>query len=71
MLLVTTPCTVVLSVCIGVVGYVCPISSRDWRAGMDSLQFMNFAPSSASTADNMTTLMILDIINTAPFLVGN
>ena len=45
--------------------------SRDWRAGMASLQLMNSAPSSASAADDMTSLMILEIVKTAPLLGGN
>ena len=71
MLLVTTPCAVVLSVCIGISGCVCPISSSDWSAGMASLQLTKSAPSSASAADDITALMILAIVNTATFLVGN
>ena len=70
-LLVTTPCVVVLSVCVGVSGCVCPISSRAWSDGMDYLQFMNISPSSASAYDYMTSLMILAIVNTAPLLGGN
>ena len=38
---------------------------------MDYLQLMIIAPSSASDADDMTAFMILDIVNTAPLLVGN
>ena len=71
MLLVTTPCAFVLSVCIGVGGCVCPIYSSDWRAGMASLLLEKSAPSFASDADDMTGLMILDIVNTAPLLGGN
>ena len=37
---------------------------------MSSLQFMNSAPSSASAADDMTDLTILEIVNTAPLLGG-
>ena len=70
-LLVTTPCAVVFSVCIGVGGCVFPISSSDWRDGMDYLQLMKSAPSSASTSDNMNALLILYIVNTAPLLGGN
>ena len=54
MSLVTTPCVVVFSFSIGVGGCVLPISSSDWRAGMDSLQLMKIAPSSASATDDMT-----------------
>ena len=50
---------------------MCPISSSDWRSGMASLQLTKFSPSSASAADDMTALMILAILNTAPFLGGN
>ena len=62
---------VVFSVCICVGCCVCPISSRDWYAWMASLQLMKISPSSASTADDMTALMILAIFNTAPLLGGN
>ena len=71
MLLVTTPCAVVLSVCIGVSGCVCLIYSSDWCYGMASLQLMKSSPSSVSDADDMTALMILAIVNTAPLLGGN
>ena len=64
MLLVTTPCAVVLSVCIGVSGCGFPIYSRAWYYGMASLQLMKTAPSSPYAADDMTVLMILDIVNT-------
>ena len=50
---------------------MCPISSRDWRAGIASLQLMNDAPSSASSADDMTPLVILAIVKNAPLLGGN
>ena len=71
MLLVTNPCAVLLPVCIGVGGCVYPISSSDWRAGMASLQLMKSAPSSASAADEKTSLMILAIVNTAPLFGWN
>ena len=71
MLLVTTPCTIVLYVCIGVGDCVCPLSSSNWRAGMNYLQLMKNSPSSDCAADDMTALMILDIVNTAPLLGGN
>ena len=71
MLLVTTPSVVVFSVCICVGCCVCPISPRAWRDGMDSLQLMKSSHSSASAADDMTALMILAIVNTAPLLGGN
>ena len=65
------PCAVVLYVCIGVGGYVCHISSGDWRAGVDSLKLMENAPSSASAADDMTLLTIFAKVNTDPLLRGN
>ena len=66
----TTPNAVVLSVCIGVGGWGCPISSRVVLAGMASRAFMNNAPISASAADDMTALMICATFNTAPLLGG-
>ena len=71
MLLWTTPCAVILSVCIGVGGCVCHISSSDWCDGMAYFQLTKSAPSSASVADDMTALIILSIVNTAPLLGGN
>ena len=62
---------VVFSVCIGVGGCVCPISSRACCAGMDYLKLMKSAPSSASSTDDMTALITLYIVNTAPFLGDN
>ena len=50
---------------------MCPIYSRAWRAGMSSLQLINSVPSSASTADEMTALMVLAIVNTNPLLGRN
>ena len=70
MLLVTKPYAVVLSFCTDFCGFVCPISSRAWRSGVHYLQLMKSAPISASAADDMTTLMILAIINTDPLLGG-
>ena len=67
----TTPCAVLLSVCIGVGGRFCPIYSRAWPDRMDSLQLANSALSSASADDDMTALMIFSMVNTAPFLGGN
>ena len=70
-LLVPTPCVVVLYVCIGVGGCVCPIFSTAWHAGMAYLKLIKSATSFPSTADYMTALMSLAIFNTAPLLVGN
>ena len=66
MLLVTTPSAVVLSVCIGVGGCLWPIVYNEWRAGIVSIQFMKRAPNSASIADDMTDLMICEMVRTDP-----
>ena len=70
MLFVMKPCAVVLSVCIWVWGYLCPISLSAWRAGMALRQLMKSALSSASAAEDMTDLMILATVRTEPLLVG-
>ena len=59
MLFVTKTSAVVLSVCIRAGGYLCPISSSDWRAGMASRQLMKSVLSSASAVEDMIDLMIL------------
>ena len=69
-LLLTTPNAVVLPVCIGVGGYLCPMNSRMCRAGTASPQFMYSAPTLALAADDSTALIICDIVNTAPLLVS-
>ena len=70
MLLVTTPCAVVLSVCTGVDGCLWTISSRAWRAGTVSWQLMKRAASFASAAENMTIFMIWAMVMTAPLFSG-
>ena len=70
MFLVATPWAVVLSVCIGVGGCLCPISLRECRSGMASLHLMKISPSSASAADDITDLMIWEMVITAPLLSG-
>ena len=65
MLLVTTPSAVVLLVCMGVGGLLCPISSRAWHASMASRKLMKRAPSSSSTADYMKILIISEKLMTA------
>ena len=70
-LFVTTPSDVVLSVCMGVGGCLCPISSRAWRAGIASRQLMKRAPSSASAADDMTAFIICATVRTAPLFGGS
>ena len=70
MLLVTTTRAVVLSVCIGVGGCLCPIIPNAWCAGIASRQLMNRAPRSASAVEDMTDLMIWEIVMTSPFFDG-
>ena len=67
MLLVTNPSAVVLSVCIGVGGYLWPIFSNAWRAGIASLQLMKMDTNSASAAEDMTAFMICEMVRTDPF----
>ena len=69
-LLVITPRAVVLSVCIGVEVCLCPIISNAWRAWIASRKLMNRAPRSASAAEDMTVLMILEILMTSPLFDG-
>ena len=57
-----TPSAVVLSACIGVSGCLCPISFSMFIAGTALQQLMNSAQSSASAADDMTALIILEIV---------
>ena len=52
MLFVIKPCAVVLSICIGVGGCLCPISLSAWRAGMALRQLMKSALSLASAAED-------------------
>ena len=71
MLFVTTPNAVLLSVCIGVGGCLCPISSSSCLIATASHALMYRAPSSASAALDMTVLIILDMFNTAPLFGGS
>ena len=68
--LLTTPNAVVLSVCIDVGGCLCPMISSACRAGISSLQFMKRAPSSASTAEDITYLIIWETVRMAPLFDG-
>ena len=70
MLFVTTPNAVLLSVCIGVRGCLCPISFRSCRIATALHALMYNAPSSASAALDMTDLMIWDMFSTAPLFGG-
>ena len=67
-LLVTTPWAVVLSVCIGLGGCLCPIALRACRAGISTLQLMKRSPSYASAAEDIIALMIWEMVTTAPLL---
>ena len=69
-LLFTTPSAMVLSVCIGVGDCLCPKYSSVVCAGMVSRQLMKRAPISASIADDMTVLMIWEIVRIEQLLLG-
>ena len=60
-LLLTTPNAVVLLVCIGVGGCLCPMNSRMCCTGTASRQFMYSAPTSTLAADDSTALIICNI----------
>ena len=64
--LLTTPKAVVLSVCIGVGGCLCPMILSKCRAGIASLQFIKRAPSSASAEEDITALMIWETVRMEP-----
>ena len=70
MLLVTNPGSVVLLVCIDVGGCLCPIIYNAWRALIAYRQLINRAPGSASAVEDMTALIIWDIVMTSPFFDG-
>ncbi len=66
----TTPNAVVLSVCIGVGGCLCPRNSKTCLVGTASWQLMNNAPTSASAAEDSTALIVCEMVITAPLLSG-
>ena len=70
MLFVTTPSAVLLSVWIGVLGCLCPIScSSCWMdTAWDALMYN--PANSALAALNMTDLMMLEVLMIAPLLGG-
>ncbi len=70
MLLLTTPNEVVLSVWMGVLGCLWPISVRSWRTGTASHALMYSAPSLALDALDVTALSILEMLRMAPLLGG-
>ena len=71
MLLVTTPCAVLLSVWIAVGGCLWPNSLRRCRMGIASWALMYSAPSSASAALDMTAVSIFEMLSTAPLSGGS
>ncbi len=70
MLLVSSTCAVALFVCIGVCGCGCPSSICVCRIETAIFALINRAPSSASTADDMTAQIICKMLRTAPLLMG-
>ena len=66
----TNPTAVVLSTCMGVGGWGCPISSRVVRIGKTSLDFIKLAHISASAAEEMKVLTRCHRVWMAPLLVG-
>ena len=70
MLLVTTPCVVVLSICTGVVSCFCPISPRACWEVKASFKLIKREASLSSASENMKALMIWAMVMTAPLLGG-
>ena len=66
----TTPKAVMLSVCTGVVGCLCTFYSSVCWAGTALRQLISRAPNSDSTAEDMTVLIIFEIVRIAPLLAG-
>ena len=69
-LLVSSACAVELSVCIGVRVWGWPNSSSVVRMDTAVFALMNNAPSSASAADDMTDLIICNMLRTVPLFFG-
>ncbi len=69
-LLVSSAWAVELLVCIGVQVCGCPISLRVRCMETAVLALMNSAPSLASAANDITALIIGDMLRTTPLLVG-
>jgi hypothetical protein len=69
-LLVSSAWAVKLSVCMGMQVCGSPISLRVRRMETAVLVLMNNAPSLASMADDITALIICDMLSTAPLLMG-
>ena len=66
----SSACAVELSVCISVRVWGWPNSSSVVRMETAVFVLMNNAPRSASTADDMTDLIICDMLRTAPLFIG-
>jgi hypothetical protein len=69
-ILLVSSAWVELSVWMGVRGCGCSISSSVCRMDMAVLALMNSAPNSASAADDITAIIICEIYNTPPLLMG-
>jgi hypothetical protein len=69
-LLVSSAWAVKLLVYMGVQVCGCPISLRVHRMETAVLRLMNNALSLASAADDITALIICDMLSTAPLLMG-
>jgi hypothetical protein len=69
-LLVSSACTVKLSVWMGVRECECPISLSVIHMDTAILALMNSVPSLASAADDITALIICEIFNTTPLFMG-
>ena len=68
--LLITSSTIALSVCIGVGGCLCPISSTMMWMYTASLAMMYSAAVSASVADDMTCLIMCAMLRMTPLFVG-
>ncbi len=71
MLLLTTLKAVLMSVWIGVLGCLWPISLSSWRIGIALLALMYSAPSSASAALDMMAFRILEMLRIALLFGGS
>ena len=69
-LLLMMPSAVELSVWMGVRGCACPMASRIFLIWTDSRALMKRPPSSASAAEVMTALMIVETVRMAPLSGG-
>ncbi len=69
-LLVSSVCTIALSVCIGVRDCGWPSLISVCQIDTTVCAWMNRAPKSASTVDDMTARIICDILRMAPLLIG-